>query len=276
MIPSPPLPSPVMPSLPIRATRSARTAATVSLALSLLLPAFPGGLARGADPAPPSPTAVSSPGITEPILDVTLSTSVPGILAARKFKEGDFIQEGQVLLELDKRLEELEVDRRKLVADQKKEDFEGTRKLFTATSGVSKDDLIKKEVEYKVAAVEQEMAAEQLRRRQLVAPLSGTISEILLDVGEACQAYQPLARVVDTRRCYFITNLEARHAARLKSGQTLRVDLDTGSGIVTVQAAVSLLSPVVDAASGLRKVKLIFDNADGRIVPGVGGNLILE
>jgi RND family efflux transporter MFP subunit len=220
--------------------------------------------------------AAESPGITEPFLDVTLSASVPGIVVSRKFKEGDFIQEGQVLMELDKRLEELEVDRRRLVRDQKKNDFTGTQKLFSSTRGVSKEDLEKKEVDYRVAAVEHDMAEEQLRRRQLISPLSGTISEIMLEVGESCTAYQSLIRVVDTRRCYFVTNVEARQAAHLKTGQTLSLELDSGTGPVTIQAQISLLAPIVDPASGLRRVKLLFDNPNARIVPGVAGKLLLE
>jgi RND family efflux transporter MFP subunit len=215
-------------------------------------------------------------GITEPFLDVTLSASVPGIVTARKFKEGDFIQEGQVLMELDKKLEELEVNRRRLVRDQKKNDFEGTKKLFSSTRGVSKEDLEKKEVDYRVAAVECDMAEEQLRRRQLFSPLSGTITEIMLEVGESCSAYQTLIRVVDTRRCYFITNVEARQADGLKPGQTLKLELDTGAAPVTLQAQISLLAPIVDPASGLRRVKLLFDNAEGKIVPGVAGKLLFE
>src|SRR5689334_657895 len=162
---------------------------------------------RAADP-------VLVPGITEPFLDVTLSASVPGILTARKFKEGDLIQEGQVVLELDRKLEELEVARRQLVRDQKKNDYEGTKKLFNSTRGVSKEDLEKKVVEFRVAAVEADVATEQLRRRQLLSPLTGTISEIQIEVGESCSAYQPLVRVDDTRRCYFVTNVEARQADR--------------------------------------------------------------
>lgn len=216
------------------------------------------------------------PGITEPFLDVTLSASVPGIVTARKFKEGDVVQEGQVLLELDKRVEELELNRRRIVSDQKRTDFEGTKKLFATTRGVSKEDLDKKEVEYRVAAVETDMAAEQLRRRQLLSPLTGTISEIQIDVGESCSAYQPLMRVVDTRRCYFVTNLEARQADRLKTGQALKVELDSGTSPISLQAQVSFLAPTVDAASGLRRIKLVFDNPDGRVVPGVSGRLLLD
>src|SRR5262249_45564776 len=138
-----------------------------------------------------------------------------------------------------------------------------------------KEELEKKEVEYNVAAVEHDMAVEQLRRRQLISPLAGTITDVMLEVGESCQAYQPLARVVDTRRCYFVTNVEARHAAALKTGQVLRLEREAGSANLQVQATISFLSPVVDPASGLRRVKLLFDNADGKVVPGVAGKLWL-
>ncbi len=227
-------------------------------------------------PALHAAEAVAVPGITEPFLDVTLSASVPGIVTARKFKEGDVVQEGQVLLELDKRVEELEVSRRQIVRDQKRTDFEGTKKLFSTTRGVSKEDLDKKEVEYRVAAVETDMAAEQLRRRQLLSPLTGTISEIQIDVGESCSAYQPLLRVVDTRRCYFVTNLEARQADRLKTGQSLKLEVDSGASPIALSGQVSFLAPTVDAASGLRRIKLVFDNPDGRVVPGVSGRLLLD
>ena len=54
---------------------------------------------------------VTITGITEPIADVTLSASVPGIVSAWKFKEGDSVRQGDTIIELDKKLEELEGDR---------------------------------------------------------------------------------------------------------------------------------------------------------------------
>lgn len=220
--------------------------------------------------------AETAPGITEPILDVTLSAPVPGIVTTRKFKEGDSIKEGDILLELDKQIEVLEADRRRVVRDQKKSDYDGTAKLFKSTAGVSKEELEKKEAEYRVAAVEYDMAVEGLRRRQLISPLAGTIVEVNLEVGEACQAYQPLARVVDTRRCFFVTNVEARHAAKLKKGQDARLELDTAGAPATVTGKVDFVSPVVDPASGLQRVKVIFENADGKIQPGIAGKLLID
>ena len=218
----------------------------------------------------------SVPGITEPFFDVTLSASVPGIISVQKFKEGDWVKEGDVILELDKKLEELEASRRKLVEDTRKIDLDATRVLFQSTKAISKEELEKKVVEYKVAVVEREMAAEQLRKRLIAAPISGTITEITLDVGEACQPYQPLVRLVDTRQCYFVSSLEAQAASRLKLNQTVKLEIETGGPPIVVAAKLIFLSPVVDPGSGLTRVKAIFDNRDGKVRAGIAGRILFE
>lgn len=215
-------------------------------------------------------------GITEPFLDVTLSASVAGIVTTQRFKEGDFVKEGDVILELDKKLEELETARRRLVMDNRKADFEATELLFKNTKAVSGEEREKKHVEFKIATVEHDMSAEQLRRRMVISPLAGIITEVMLDVGEACQPYQPLVRVVDVRRVYFVANIEAKEAAALKQGQSVKLQIESGAGALPVTGAISFLSPVADPASGLLKVKVLFENADGKIRPGLAGKLLLK
>lgn len=213
-------------------------------------------------------------GVTEPMVDVALSAAVPGILNAKRFQEGDLVKKGDVLLELDKRLEELEVARRRLVVDMRKMDLDSTRTLFEKTTSVPKEELEKKEADYKVAQVEHDMAQEQLHRRLIVAPFDGIITEIVIDVGESTEAYQPLIRVVDPRHCRFICNLEAREAAMLKHDQTVRLQIETGNKPVTVEGKVAFLSPVADKASGLINVKVVFDNLNGAIRPGLSAQMI--
>lgn len=220
---------------------------------------------------------IMAAGITEPIADVTLSASVPGIVSAWKFKEGDFVKQGDVILELDKRLEELETERRKLAMDKNKKDWEALQTLFQKNSiSVRKEELEKAEADYKIAATEYEMATEQLRKRSVAAPTAGYLAEIARDVGEACQPYQPLIRIVDTRQGYFVSNVEARVAGRLKLDQTANLEIATGQTVLKVSGKVVFISPVVDPASGLQKVRVLFDNADGSIRPGVAGKLLLD
>jgi RND family efflux transporter MFP subunit len=215
-------------------------------------------------------------GIVLPFIDVTLSAPVPGIITARRFDEGATVKAGDVILELDSALERFEVERRKIVRDQKAADYESTKKLFSATKGVSKEELELKEAEYRVSVVEYDIATEQLRRRQVIAPHNGVIVQILLEVGESCAAYQPLIQVVDTTKCYLVASVEAAQGARLKKDQNIRLEIDNGGEKAAVSGKVFFVSPVVDPASGLQKVKIIFDNKDGKVRPGLTGVALPE
>ncbi len=218
------------------------------------------------------PRAVS--GITEPFMDVTLSSSVQGTIHLEHFKEGAQVKQSDVILELDSKLEELETGRRKQVMEHAMSDYESTRQVFEKAKAVSKDELDKKQTEYKVAVAELQIAEEQLRRRKIIAPFAGSIVEILLQPGASCEPYQPLVRLVDTTRCYFIGHIEGPAAADLKLGQKVRVEI--AGGKQSVEAAISFIAPVVDSASGLARIKAIFDNADGQVRPGLAARMIIE
>lgn len=220
---------------------------------------------------------VLATGITEPVADVILSSSVPGIVSSWKFNEGDFVHSNDVILELDDRMEELEVERRRAAMDNTKSELDALRTLAAKSSiSVKKEDLEKAETDYRIARIEHEMAVEQLRKHRVTSPCAGCIVEIARDVGEACEAYQPLIRVVDTRQCYFVSNVEAKLAGGLKLGQTVRLEIETAAEPARLSGKITYLAPVVDPASGLQKVKVLFDNSEGRIRPGVAGKLLRE
>lgn len=215
-------------------------------------------------------------GISEPVFDVTLSMSVPGIITSQPFKEGDSVKTNDVILSLDNRVEELEAQRRKLVMENKKNDWESTKTVAEKTGSVSRDELLKKEADYQVALVEYEMAEELLRRRKLIAPGSGVITEMYLRVGESCAAYQPLARVVDASRCFFTSNIEAQLLKGVKTNQPVVLEIDDANAPLRVRGRVVFVSPVVDSASGLQKIKAVFENKEGRVRPGLAGKMAFE
>jgi membrane fusion protein (multidrug efflux system) len=212
-------------------------------------------------------------GITEPFMDVTLGLADAGIIHEQFFKEGDAVKKGDVILELDKNLETLEVVRRKSVMDQNKMVYDSTLTLSQNTKSISQEDLSKAEAEYDVSAAEYQIAIQQLANRQLTAPFSGKITEILLRPGSPVAPYQPLARLVDTSRCYFTGHIEGVAAANLQLDEPVKIEVDGGQ---TVSGKIYFISPTVDAASGLVKVKAIFDNADGKIRPGLAAKMSVE
>ena len=64
--------------------------------------------------APAAIPSASAPGVTQALRDVKLSMTVAGRIDGMLVREGSRVSKGQVLMYLDKTLEELEVQRRRL------------------------------------------------------------------------------------------------------------------------------------------------------------------
>ena len=78
---------------------------------------------------------------------------------------------------------------------------------------------------------------------------------------------------MDTSRCYFVGHIDGTAAGNLQLNQPVTIQLDGGQA---VSGKICFISPVVDAASGLVRIKAIFDNRDGKIRPGLAAKMIAE
>ena len=246
---------------------------------------------------------LSISGFTEPYFDAMLGISAIGRVAKIHLSEGTTVEKGQVILELDQQLEELEVQRRKLLWTSKTEvqsaarqvktlrsHLKATKDLYKTTGSVPREELENQELEHALALdelkrlqdaerrekIEYGIANEKLFRRSLRAPFSGQIAEMLINVGENCELDTPLVHLVNTSRGYFVANVELNVSQKLTHGQTVGLQLQSGPETVSRNAEIVFISPVVDPASGLRKIKAQFDNPDGSIIPGVAGVMVLD
>lgn len=246
---------------------------------------------------------LSITGFTEPYLDAMLGISATGRVARIHLTEGTTVELGQVILELDQQLEKLEVQRRKLLWTSKvevksaarqvktlKSHLKSTKELYKTTGSVPREEMENQELEHALAInelrrlenaekreqIEYGIANQQLSRRSLRAPFSGQIAELLINVGENCEFDTPLVHLVNTSRGYFVANVELSVSEQLARGQTVELQLQSGLETVSRKAEIVFISPVVDPASGLRKIKAQFDNPNGKIIPGVAGVMILE
>jgi len=250
---------------PARRTRPGLASALVVLAM---VPAM--ACLRAAEPT-------WAPGITEPAKDVTMAFPVVGVVGARPVTEGAAVTNGQVVIELDKQLELLDVERKKLARNLASSEFDRLSVLAKRNAiSVSSEELDKKKAEFDIARVDLDLASAVLRRRQLLAPFDGQVAVFHKDVGEKCEEQQPVVRVVSTRRCLLVANVEPRLAGGLRLGQRVPVEVAAGDASIPREATVTYVSPVVDAASGLLRIKAEFDNADGKVRPGVPGQIQLK
>jgi multidrug efflux pump subunit AcrA (membrane-fusion protein) len=73
--------------------------------------------------------------------------------------------------------------------------------------------------------------------------------------------------LVDLSRAYLILNLPADLVADLQPGQSVTLQFGPERNLQK-PGTVDFISPVVDPASGLRKVKMLFVNDPPRVEPG--------
>lgn len=253
-------------------------------------------------PAMAEERVISIPGLTEPINDAMLSLPTTGTVAKIFFREGAYVKKGQAILALDSELETLEVERRKLLWENKAElnsaiarvatlgaQLKSSKELYASTKSLSLDELEQQQLEYDIAVAEKErlenseererieyrIAVEQLNKRSLLAPFSGIVTELMVDVGETREENVPLAHLVDASQGLFVCTVEEQVGRTLKSGSTVDLELQAGASVEKVKGRIIFVDPVVDPASGLQKVKATFPIRNGNICPGVSGTMLV-
>lgn len=261
----------------------------MALVLLLLLP-----LASQAEPL-----AIS--GFTEPVLDSMLGLDVIGRVAVIHAQEGQPVKKGEPILKLDQREEQLGAARRKLIWNNRAEldamsrqletlnkHLDDTKALYQSTkttNSVPREELENQELAHALANIdlkrleideereklEYEIAREELRKRTLYAPFTGQIVELLIGIGENIEPDTKLVHLVGTDHLYFVANVEMGISQKLKVGQSVELQLQSGEETVNRDAEVVFISPVIDLASRLRTIKARFDNQDGKVVPGITG-----
>lgn len=210
-------------------------------------------------------------GVTAPVSDAELSAPVAGVLGKYHFKEGDRVNKGDVILELENARQRLEVQRNRLIVDAARKDYERTKKLFEDGKGisVSREEFDQKAVALKVALADLEIAEEELSQRLIAAPFAGRIVDFFqLETGEGVRAQTPIVRIVDVGRCVMVCDVPPAEAASLVEGDEVEVRAGKEGRGEALPGKIVFISSVLEPTSGLLKIKAQFENKGNRVKPG--------
>jgi RND family efflux transporter MFP subunit len=242
-----------------------------------------------------------APGVTQALRDVKLSMTVAGRIDGMLVREGSRVRQGQLLMHLDRTLEELEVQRRRLLVEDRArldelkqkektliEQVESLRPLLS-TGGVSRKQFEDEDMALGAVAAERKaleaakdrervelsLAQEAYERRHLRSPIDGIITKVAYRQGESVGPHEPVISVVDTSRVRFMGTVPARTGFKLQVGASVKIELGQDTQVRVRTAKVVFVSPVTDPSSGLIEVIAEFENADGSVRPGISGRMLL-
>src|SRR5262245_18850849 len=244
--------------------------------------------------------------------NVTVKPRVDGQLINVKFKEGQFVREGELLAEVDSRPFEVQLSQAKAQRDQANGNLQRDTALLNGAQTeyarnktlLDKGLIPKQQFDMQSASVDQykgsiaaDMAAIetadaaiananlQITYSKITAPLSGRIGLRLVDPGNIVRAADPngIALIAQLQPISVLFNIPEDNLAavlkKLREGDTLRVEAwDRDDQMKLATGTLLTVDNQIDQSTGTSRLKAVFDNKDNALYPNqfVNVHLLLD
>ncbi len=227
---------------------------------------------------------VAGPLDPPPGRDVKLGALVIGRISQILVAEGDRVEAGQLLAQIETTpLRDGVNQARAALAQAKAQNanaagrWDRTLKLFDAgiAAGQEVDDAMSQSVAARSAVRTSEAALStaenMLRRSELRAPFAGLVAHIFAAPGEPVDGTgKPIVEVADTSALELRGGLAAGQVERIRPHQPAEVRVD-GLGNRAFPGEVFAVSPVIDPVTGVATVRIRVNNPDGTLKGGTLG-----
>jgi RND family efflux transporter MFP subunit len=217
-----------------------------------------------------------------------LSSRMEGLITEVNVDAGSVVKKGDLLVQLDAKLAELDlalikteiaqaeielIDAKRLVAESTKLTQSGAfAKSETATR---KTMLLVSENKLKQLDARQSQLLEKIARHQLIAPFDGVISSKLSEAGEWVATGNPVLRLIEMSNLRFDLQVPQESLAIVKNTGSIKVLLDAYPN-QEIEAKVSVIVPVKNNISRTFLTRLTLTDPDGLATPGMSGTATIE
>lgn len=240
--------------------------------------------------------------VTQPSRDLSLGFTINSRVVAVHAVEGQHVEAGQALAELDDRAIRAQIDLLRIRAESDLEikaneaelrlaqneqrrvqeafeedaasSFEVERAALTTTRAEIRLELARLEREEARMRLQQALVAnEELTLR---APTAGVIELVAIETGELVQQSRPVIRLVVTDPLRIDAPVPTGRTLNLEPGQEIPITLDIPQFDTPATARIVSIASVADPASDTRLVRLELPNPDMTTPAGMGCTLLFE
>lgn len=183
--------------------------------------------------------------------------------------EGDTVEEGQPLVQLQNAKEELAVQEAERLVENMEFTATGMESLFKDKMG-SREQALKARTELELAKIRLAAAKVNLEEKTIRAPLAGIVTKKHKEAGESVDRVEKLIDVVNIDQVYVQFYVNPRYLTTLKEGQEISVRIDAPLN-AAFKGTIDFIAPNIDASSGLLRVKVLIENPDHVIKAGLKG-----
>jgi membrane fusion protein, multidrug efflux system len=210
---------------------------------------------------------ITLPAVVESFEDLWVKAEVSGLVVKTYVKEGDMVQKGQVLVELDSRdyvtrLERIETAYKQAVVDRDR-----MAALFKKNSAAA-SEMDKVETQVKDLEAQRSEAKLALERTKITAPITGRLNELEAKVGDNMANDKPVARILQIGQVKVTVGIPESDVSSV-------MDLDSADIVIEALENLKLkgrklfLSRQTGDMARVFNLELVVDNSDGKILPGM-------
>ena len=214
----------------------------------------------------PFRTWVEVQGTVDARQSIEVTAESMGVVRNIKVKEGQKVSKGQILAELDQTvlLQSIEEIKGQL-------DF--AKQLYTKQSNLWKQN-IGSEVQYLNAKNQKESLERrlstiesQLDMTRIKAPVSGTVDQVYLKLGQSTAMGMPAVRVVNFNDLRVITDLSESYVSRVREGAS--VDMEFKDLNLSAQGRIAYVARSISALNRTFRAEVPLNNREGLYRPNM-------
>ena len=259
----------------------------MGLALVTLLPACGKSASRGGGPPPgmkirvkASPAGIEQIEVRFPVVasiaaneSVTIKSEIDGAIESIAFQEGQRVKAGQPLIRLDTRKLEAalaDAEANFSLAEATRERAESMFRERTI-SAQERDQALSAHASRKAAL---ELARQHLKDAEIKAPFEGYVGTRLVSPGQVITKAMPLTSLVDIDPVKVDFRVPERLIGQVRVGQPIYFKVAAYPN-EEFRGELYYVSPDIDPATRTVLIRALQQNEDGRLRPGMFGNMDL-
>ncbi len=201
----------------------------------------------------------------------TVVSQITGVVLDIRAEEGDYVEAGQILAQVETDRYSLQVERANAAVMRLQMDLQRKEELY-AKKLVSAEDFERVASEYAAQKAGVELARLDLEYTNIRAPISGFIAERLVRVGNLVKLHEPVYRITSYDPLLAILHVPERELSVLRNGLEVSMRLDAWPG-ENFTGEVIRISPVIDPATGTFRVTAVIKDHDQMLKPGLFGRV---
>ncbi len=199
---------------------------------------------------------------------VTISNEVAGVVTKIAFESGAQVRKGDVLVQLDTRVERAQLAQAKAQRRLASTSLQRTRQLVPS-GAESASVLDADESSYATAQAEVRALQAQLQKKTIRAPFSGRLGIRSVDLGQYLNPGTALTVLETAEELYIDFTLPQERLVEVELGMAVELRLSDRADAPVIEGSIAAIDPNVDITTRSLKLRASVPEGDARLRPGM-------